>query len=225
MNYYIYNIDEYQPLEQGNKFAPAWPFRMAVSGSSDSGKTTMVMNLLMGDKKMKEDGKRYIPCNDVILIAKHLDEPKWNIVREIYDELAKQGEDVSFQAYSYADIPDVTSFDSSRSSVVIFEDPLSKPKKIQDRIIPYFIHGRHSNISPIYVTQRFFDIPKTIRENFTYISLHRGGGSLSDIKRIIRQYTEHSDSLAPIIDDLTLKREFIVLDLRRSRDDPLSIRV
>ena len=75
------------------------------------------------------------------------------------------------------------------------------------------------------MAQRFFNIPKTIRKNITYISLHRGGDSLSDIKRIIRQYTEHSDSLAPIIDDLTLKREFIVLDLRRSRDNPLSIRV
>ena len=55
--------------------------------------------------------------------------------------------------------------------------------------------------------------------------MHRGAGSLSDIKRIISQYTEHSDILAPVIDDLTLKKEFIVFDLRRSRDDPLSIRV
>ena len=29
----------------------------------------------------------------------------------------------------------------------------------------------------------------------------------------------------PVIDDLTLKKEFIILDLRRSKDDPLSIRV
>jgi hypothetical protein len=139
MDYFVYNIDEYEPLEQTNEFSPTWTFRMGVVGSSDSGKTTMLLNLLIGIKKAKENGERYIPCNDVILIAKHLDEPKWNIIREIYDKLAEQGEDVSFQAYSYADIPDVTSFDSSRSSVVIFEDPLSEPKKIQEQIIPYFI--------------------------------------------------------------------------------------
>ncbi|CAG8778396.1 16659_t:CDS:1, partial [Rhizophagus irregularis] len=64
-----------------------------------------------------------------------------------------------------------------------------------------------------------------IRENVNYISLHGGHGSLTDTKRIIRQYTEESESLAPVIDDLTLQREFIVFDLRRSKSDPLSIRV
>ncbi|CAH1766640.1 7131_t:CDS:2 [Entrophospora sp. SA101] len=52
-----------------------------------------------------------------------------------------------------------------------------------------------------------------------------GGGSISDLKNIISQYTEHSDHLGSIIDDLTSKREFIVFDLRRSKNDPLSIRV
>ena len=66
MDYYIYDIDKYQPLEQSNKFAPIWPFRIGVFGSSDSGKTTMLINLLMGDKKIKEDGERYILCNDVV---------------------------------------------------------------------------------------------------------------------------------------------------------------
>lgn len=225
MDYFIYNIDEYQPLEGCNKFAPTWPFRIATVGSSDSGKTTMSMNLLMGTKKMKEDGERYIPCNDIVLIGKHLNEPKWKIVEDFYNELAEEGEDVSFKSYNPEEMPTVSDFDPARSTIVIFEDLLNESKKIQDLIASYFTHGRHNNISSIYVTQRFFKIPKTIRENITYISLHRGGGSLSDIKRIISQYTEHSDSLAPIIDDLTLKKEFIIFDLRRSRSDPLSIRV
>ena len=77
MDFYIRNVDEYsKDLRQGNKFAPEWPFRMVVSGSSDSGKTTMIMNLLMGNKKIKEDGERYILCNDVILIGKFLHKPK-----------------------------------------------------------------------------------------------------------------------------------------------------
>src|ERR1700744_805535 len=225
MNYYIYNIDEYQPLEQGNKFAPTWPFRMAISGSSDSGKTTMVMNLLMGDKKMKEDGERYICCNDVILISKHLDDPKWNIVRNFYNSLAEKGEDVSFKALSAMDIPEMEEWDPSRATVIIFEDLMNASKKIQERIAEYFSSGRHRNISPIYISQRFFAIHKTIRENITYISLHRGAGSLADIKRIISLYTEHSERLAPVIDDLTRKREFIIFDLRLPKDDPLSIRV
>ena len=50
MDLYIRNADEYsKDLRQGNKFVPEWPFRIIVSGSSDSGKTTMIMNLFMGN--------------------------------------------------------------------------------------------------------------------------------------------------------------------------------
>jgi hypothetical protein len=226
MDYYIYNIDEYsKDPRQGNKFAPECPFRMGVSGSSDTGKTNMLMNLFMGTKKLKEGGERYIRCNDILLIGKHLNEPKWNIIKNFFDELAKEGEDVSFKALPPSEIPELEEFDPSRTTVVIFEDLMNETKKIQERIADYFSNGRHRNISAIYVSQRFFLIPKTIRENITYISLHRGGGSLADIKRIISLYTERSNSIASIIDDLTRKKEFIVFDLRRPRDDPLSIRV
>ena len=147
-----YDKDKYQPLEQGNKFAPIWPFRMIVSGSSDSGKTTMIINLLMGNKKVKMNGKRYILCNDIVLIGKHLDEPKWKIVEDFYNELATE-EDVSFQSFSPNNIPDVLDFDPSRYTIVIFEDLINESKKIQEQIASYFTHGRHRNISPIYVSQ------------------------------------------------------------------------
>src|ERR1041384_108053 len=226
MDFYIRDADEYtKDSRQGNIFAPEWPFRMVVSGSSDSGKTTMIMNLLMGNKNIKEDGERYILCNYVVLIGKFLHEPKWNIVRDFFNELANKGEDVSFRVLSPSEIPDVEEFDPNRATVVVFEDLMNMPRNIQERIADYFSGGRHSNVSPIYVSQRFFLIPKTIRDNATYISLHRGSGNLLDLKRIISPYIEHPESLAPVIDDFTLKKEFIILDLRRPKDDPLSIRV
>lgn len=221
MDLYIYNLDEYTPdSRQGNEFAPSWPFRLAVAGSSDSGKTTMIINLIMGDKKANENGNRYILCDAVVLIARYPDEPKWTLVQDFFEE-----EDLSFTTYSSDEIPEIESFNPENATVVIFEDLIGSPKKLQDTIAGYFTHGRHRNISCIYVSQRFFAIPKIIRENVNYISLHGGYGSLSDTKRIIRLYTEESESLAPVIDDLTLRREFIVFDLRRSKSDPLSIRV
>ncbi|GET59110.1 hypothetical protein RIR_jg345.t2 [Rhizophagus irregularis DAOM 181602=DAOM 197198] len=181
MDLYVYNLDEY---------------------TTDSRQTTMIINLLMGDKKAKEDGERYIL-----------------FVRDFFKE-----EEIPFTAVSHSEIPNVNDFNSTQATVVIFEDLMDAPKKNQDLITGFFTHGRHKNISCIYVAQRFFTIPKTIRENVNYISLHGGHGSLTDTKRIIRQYTEESESLAPVIDDLTLQREFIVFDLRRSKSDPLSIR-
>src|SRR5215469_15008859 len=173
MDYYVYNIDEYQPLDQGNEFAPTWPFRMVVVGSSDSGKTTMIMNLLMGNKKAKEDGNRYILCNDIVLIGRYLDEPKWKIVENFYNKLSET-EDVSFKKMHASECPDTEEFNSKRSTIVIFEDLMNLSKNIQERISDYFSSGKHNNISPIYVSQRFFAVPKTIRDNATYISLHGG---------------------------------------------------
>jgi hypothetical protein len=221
MDLFVYDLDEYSnDSRQGNKFAPSWPFRLAVAGSSDSGKTTMIINLLMGDKKAREDGNRYVLCDAVLLVGRYLDEPKWTIVREFFEE-----QNLPFTAVPHTDIPEVDYFDSDIATLVIFEDLMDLPNKVQDRITGYFTHGRHKNVSCIYVAQRFFAIPKAIRENVNYISLHGGHGSLADTKRIIRQYTEESESLAPVIDNLTLQREFIVFDLRRSKNDPLSIRV
>ena len=186
MELYTRDIDEYtKDSRQGNRFAPEWPFRLIVSGSSDSGKTTMIMNLLMGNKKIKENGERYILCNDVILVGKHLNELKWGIVRDFYNELAEEGEDVSFQALSPEDLPDVESFDPNRATVVVFEDLMNMSKKIQERIADYFSSRRHSNISPIYVNQRFFLIPKTVRENATHISLHRGEAVFGIYKELL----------------------------------------
>ncbi|CAB4410460.1 unnamed protein product [Rhizophagus irregularis] len=174
----------------------------------------------MGDKKAKADGKRYILCDAVLLVGRYLDELKWAVVRDFFEE-----EEIPFTAVTHSEIPNVENFDPTQATVVIFEDLMDAPKKTQDLITGFFTHGRHKNISCIYVAQRFFAIPKAIRENVNYISLHGGHGSLTDTKRIIRQYTEESESLAPVIDDLTLQREFVVFDLRRSKSDPLSIRV
>ncbi|GET53383.1 hypothetical protein RIR_jg24686.t2 [Rhizophagus irregularis DAOM 181602=DAOM 197198] len=179
----------------------------------------MIINLLMGDKKAKEDGNRYVLCDAVLLVGRYLDEPKWAVVHDFFEE-----EKIPFTAVTHSEIPEIDSFDPTQATVVIFEDLMDAPKKIQDLITGYFTHGRHKNISCIYVAQRFFAIPKAIRENVNYISLHGGHGSLTDTKRIIRLYTEESESLAPVIDDLTLQREFVVFDLRRSKSDPLSIR-
>ena len=201
MPIYVYQLDE-TPKESltrisGNKYAPEWPFRLPVCGGSHSGKTNMVINLMLGNKLQRmfkeKKGNRYIKNDDLVLIGKH-SEPKWQLVQTSYQIFATRSkayrENVTFKKIAPVKIPDITKFSPERSTVIVFEDLCAEPKKVQERIIPYFISGRHQNVSPIYVSQKYTQTPKIIRENISHLCLFRGSGSRDDISRIVRQYTD-----------------------------------
>ncbi|GBB93774.1 hypothetical protein RclHR1_22290005 [Rhizophagus clarus] len=115
------------------------PFHLAVTGSSDSGKTTMLINLLIEDAKVKKNETQYILCDEIVFISRYLDEPKWQIVKDFFNN----DENVIFRAIPYYQIPDVEDFDSEIATIVIFKDLIDAPKNIQEKIIGYFIHRRY----------------------------------------------------------------------------------
>jgi len=236
MPIFVYNIDETsnKSLERmkGNKFSPEGPFRLLVCGGSNSGKTNMIINLMLGNKLQRmfkgKKGNRYIKNDDLVLIGKHF-EPKWQLVQNSFQIFANAPkpyrEDVTFKRISPDKIPDITKFLPERSTVVVFEDLCAESKKVQERIIPYFISGRHQNISPIYVSQKYTQTPKIIRENISHLCLFRGSGSRDDISRIVRQYTDDPKKASKIIDKHLRDREFVVFDFTKAVDDPLTIRL
>ncbi|RHZ60174.1 hypothetical protein Glove_357g52 [Diversispora epigaea] len=113
MPIYIYQLDEISNKSsermKSNKYAPDWPFRLLVCGGSHSGKTNMVINLMLGDKLQRmfkgKKGERYIKNNDLVLIGKHF-EPKWQLVQNSYQIFANgpkpYKEDVTFKTIAPA---------------------------------------------------------------------------------------------------------------------------
>jgi hypothetical protein len=74
----------------------------------------MIINLLIGNKKAREDGSRYVLCDAVLLVGRYLDELKWTIVQEFFEK-----QNLPFTAVLYIDpadhksaIPEVNYFDS-----------------------------------------------------------------------------------------------------------------
>ena len=90
MEYYeLCKFNKTISLKKQNPFAPKLSFRLGVAGTSESEKTRMVVHLLLGSKYLKiypwmsgekrghkilkggskNFGERYIPCDDLIVIA------------------------------------------------------------------------------------------------------------------------------------------------------------
>ena len=237
--YYIYHIDEVKPPKKSldDEDAPKWPFYMGVFGRSNTGKTNMVVDLFSGDKyydmkmKKKQIGERHIRCNDIVLVGHNTNEPKYRLLRNFYKKIADPSkpyyEDVTFTAFTPDKIPDLKQYKNpKRCTVFIFEDLCTEPQSIQNRIIPFFTRGCHSNISAIYISHKFTQMPKILRENSTHLVLFDGGGSTEDIARIIRQYIEKDPRKASrVINNYLRNREFIVFDTTVPISDPMSIRV
>uniref|UniRef100_U9TKL9 Uncharacterized protein n=1 Tax=Rhizophagus irregularis (strain DAOM 181602 / DAOM 197198 / MUCL 43194) TaxID=747089 RepID=U9TKL9_RHIID len=74
MEYYIYHLNETKNSKNMNHSAsPAFPFHLLICGGSDSEKTNIILNLLLGNKIQhlykEKKGERYVKNDDLGLKA------------------------------------------------------------------------------------------------------------------------------------------------------------
>jgi len=69
-------------------------------------------------------------------------------------------------------IPDTNEYPYNNRKIVIFADLVNASEKIQQKIVNHFTDGRHYNISPVYLTQSYYDTPQKLRQNCFHMILY-----------------------------------------------------
>ena len=80
-----------------------------------------------------------------------------------YNVLEIKGED---------EIKDTDQYPINNKKIVIFDDLVNASEKTQKKIANHYSDGRHHGISPIYLSQSYYDIPQKIRLNCSCMILY-----------------------------------------------------
>ena len=80
-----------------------------------------------------------------------------------YDVLEIHGQDVILDTLQY-------SIDNRK--IVVFDDLIHAPDRIQSKIANHFTDGRHHGISPIYISQSCYDVPQKLKLNCSHMILY-----------------------------------------------------
>ena len=70
------------------------------------------------------------------------------------------------------DIKDTSEDPYNNRKVVIFDDLVNALERVQTEIANHFTDGRHHKVSPIYLTQSYYDVKQKLRQNCSHTILY-----------------------------------------------------
>lgn len=153
------------------------PFRMCVVAPSGSGKTNFLLNLI----KVFSAGEGTFA--DISIITQNKDEPLYNYLSGEFDQIQiKEG---------ITNTPKLDDMDKKYNHLVVWDDlVLSKNLKPVEE---YYMRARKKNCSVVFLSQSYYDIPKFIRKNSSYLVLLDLGGSKREQTAIMNEWSQDLD--------------------------------
>lgn len=190
-------------------------FRSVFGGGSGSGKTNLLISMLLQGQ---------IKFDHLYLYTKSIEQPKYKLLIRFINSLEKEYEKATGQPIdmltigtSIDDIVPLDEIDKTKINLAIFDDLLTE--KHQEIIEEYYIKGRHSNVSCIYLTQSYFDTPKVLKKNSNYFVLF-GVSSKNELISLAKDHSLEHDmkTFKTMIRTATRGNDFFLIDRRTTHD-------
>ena len=109
------------------------------------------------------------------------------------------------------DIKNTTDYPSDNRKIVVFDDVINAPEKIQKKIANHWTDGRNHGISPIYLSQSYYDTPQKLRLNCSNMILYPP--TTQNHKNLIAK----ENSLGTIYFDQLKPFDFLFLDKKKKQ--------
>ncbi|KAK9729455.1 Poxvirus A32 protein [Popillia japonica] len=132
--------------------------RCIISGSSGSGKTNVMLSLLIDKNGLRFD--------NIYIHSKSLHQPKYQFLQQVLETIPQ----VKYFAFKESEeILDPSQ--ACENSIFIFDDVATDK---QNKIKEYFSMGRHKSVDSFYLCQTYACIPKhLIRDNANFLILFK----------------------------------------------------
>jgi len=203
-------INFYEKIKNGKKiFNPNLnkhnikiPFRMIIIGSSGSGKTNTILNLL------KEMNGTF---SSIDIYTRQPDEPLYKHLLEVYKKNHQIGEEEGLTINEgIMNLKPLNEYDEEKNHLVIFDDMILE--KNLKQVAEYYIRCRKKGVSVIFLTQSYYlndQNWKIIRRQANYIIIKK----ISSIKELMAIIKDYSLSLSKedflkMYEDITKENKF-----------------
>ena len=151
--------------KQSWKHHPMLPnsIRCIIIGPSGCGKTQLLLSLIM----------KYTTWDKLYLVAPSVDDQHCYQVLKDYNETASEiaGDDVVEFITDIEEAPHIDDLTDGINNMIVYDDVMLDKQKNPALI---FSRGRHKHADVFYLTQRYTQIPKVIRDNCNFLCVFNG---------------------------------------------------
>jgi hypothetical protein len=151
--------------------------RILLVGASGTYKTNTLMNML---------NKFTGTFEHIHLITAMPDEP---LYKHLQDKIDAKNLTIYSNIGALPSVDDINpDYKDGDQVLLIFDDMLSAQKDLKgSKILDYYIRGRKKNCTIVFISQSYYEIPKIIRNQLTYLIITKVSSD-DDLKLIVRQY-------------------------------------